>query len=360
MSGSKFSDAGKEKLGSRGSRARRDTNNEMDDEEEDRELDEEFVCEVPKSPPRLTAAEKGKARPVTEDNTNTDQGWSKMRGPFSQAAKEEAAELGRVTTVEAERIARKYGKHPRDVLLYAGLGVKASRAANPFNKFQRWFVHNHERPHSMTKEDWNQKALEAYNEFVAQLPDDDEEARNLAFKPILDFCDALDRNPALKTRVKSANARMMAARAQFTMLAASYHNLEDMEVFGAIVYKGTDAAAKQLSVIFGGSDTIKTLIELNQVDVRQMLDNFSACIRVTELAEEGYILPSIGRYRFGRKRKERDQEQGDEDDEEHDEGDEGANERGKEEEKENERDRKRSIFTAMMQQAIQKYIQKRQ
>lgn len=131
----------------------------------------------------------------------------------------------------------------------------------------------------MTKEDWGQKALEAYNEFVAELLADDDEVRNLAFKLILDFCDALDKHSGLKTRTKSAHARMVTARAQFTMLAASYHNLEDMEVFGMIIYKGTDATTKQLSVIFGGSDTIKTLIELNQIDVRQVLDDFSACIR---------------------------------------------------------------------------------
>lgn len=72
---------------------------------------------------------------------------------------------------------------------------------------------------------------------------------------------------------------IIAARDQFTSLAAAYHNLEDMEVFGVIVYKGTDAAAKQLSTIFGGSDSVKKLIELNKIDVRRLISDVTTCIR---------------------------------------------------------------------------------
>jgi hypothetical protein len=61
--------------------------------------------------------------------------------------------------------------------------------------------------------------------------------------------------------------------------AGAYHNLEDIEVVGAIVYTGIDAGAKQLSTVFGGSDTIQQLIENNKINVRKLLDKLATGIK---------------------------------------------------------------------------------
>ncbi|KZT05183.1 uncharacterized protein LAESUDRAFT_714997 [Laetiporus sulphureus 93-53] len=351
-SGSNFSNAAK-KLNCHTYRARRDMNDQLDNQENDHEHDDEFMPNVistvstsrhqpcyeaqdPKSPPHLTATEKGKAQSLAEGSTNADRGWSKMLGPFSQAAKDKVAKLGCVTTTEAEHIAQKYGKNLTMYCCMPGLALKCRVQRTPSTSTSSGLSTITRDPIALTafivtKKDWSQKALEAYNEFMAKLPADDEEARNLVFKLILDFCNALEKNPGLKMHTKSAHTRMMAAYAQFTTLAASYYNLEDMEVFGVIIHKGTDAVTKELSVIFDGSDTIKSLIELNQVNVQQVLNNFSACICVTELAENGFILPTIGGYKVSSRHKVQDKDEDDEDSSEDDgedgEGDDGANER---------------------------------
>jgi hypothetical protein len=61
--------------------------------------------------------------------------------------------------------------------------------------------------------------------------------------------------------------------------AAAFHNLEEIEVVGAIVYMGTDAAARQTSALFGGSELIKDMLAANPKDVRTILDNITTAIK---------------------------------------------------------------------------------
>lgn len=72
---------------------------------------------------------------------------------------------------------------------------------------------------------------------------------------------------------------MIRIRDQFTSLASSYHNLEDMEVIGTIIYISKDFGTRQLSTIFSGSDAIKEYIELHQVDARETSDEITTGIK---------------------------------------------------------------------------------
>ena len=58
-----------------------------------------------------------------------------------------------------------------------------------------------------------------------------------------------------------------------------------MEVIGAILYTGQDAAAKQMSALFGSSDMVRQLIVNNDVDVRRIIDKLTTALK--------YVLPSI-------------------------------------------------------------------
>lgn len=77
-----------------------------------------------------------------EDANEGDGRWIKTPGPLSKAARAEAQEFALKVTREAERIARKYKKSTRDVMLAAGLGVRTSRSKNPFNMFKKWYAHH--------------------------------------------------------------------------------------------------------------------------------------------------------------------------------------------------------------------------
>jgi hypothetical protein len=52
-----------------------------------------------------------------------------------------------------------------------------------------------------------------------------------------------------------------------------------MVVIGVLLYTGTDPAGKQLSAIFTGSDVVRELIEVNQTDVRALLDQLTTAVK---------------------------------------------------------------------------------
>lgn len=73
--------------------------------------------------------------------------WVKVSGPFPTAAKMAAVQLGRTTRFEAAKIARRFKKTPREVLIHAGLGVRSSRlSSNASNKFRSWYAAHNPKP----------------------------------------------------------------------------------------------------------------------------------------------------------------------------------------------------------------------
>jgi hypothetical protein len=64
-------------------------------------------------------------------------------GPLSKDARQEAQELGNLVVKESERIAAKYKKSRREIMLAAGLTTRESRAPNHFNMFRKWYAHHH-------------------------------------------------------------------------------------------------------------------------------------------------------------------------------------------------------------------------
>lgn len=61
--------------------------------------------------------------------------------------------------------------------------------------------------------------------------------------------------------------------------AAAYHNINEIEVVGAIIYTGTDAAARQTSTLFGGSALIQDMLVDSRTDVRKILDRLTTDIK---------------------------------------------------------------------------------
>lgn len=108
----------------------------------------------PESPPRLTAAQKGKASQQqhsvcdgpsevdldvgpTEEEPVTAR---KKRGPMPKLAWGKARELGQRTVAAADQLARQFGKSRRDILIAAGLGITTShKKRNPANTYRSWY-----------------------------------------------------------------------------------------------------------------------------------------------------------------------------------------------------------------------------
>jgi hypothetical protein len=55
--------------------------------------------------------------------------------------------------------------------------------------------------------------------------------------------------------------------------------MEDMHIFGAILYTGDDHTAHAASCVFGGSDVIRDLAEANKLNIKRHLNNVLALIR---------------------------------------------------------------------------------
>lgn len=49
----------------------------------------------------------------------------------------------------------------------------------------------------------------------------------------------------------------------------------DIEVAGVLIYTGTEAAAKQISALFCGSDLFKDLIDSNEISLRDVIDTMT-------------------------------------------------------------------------------------
>ena len=108
----------------------------------------------PESPPRLTAAQKGKApqrrHPVHDSLSEVDVNVGpteeepdiaqKKRGPMSKAAWQKARELGERILFAANQLAREFGKSRRDILVAAGLGITTShKKRNDANTYRSWY-----------------------------------------------------------------------------------------------------------------------------------------------------------------------------------------------------------------------------
>ncbi|KAL6305916.1 hypothetical protein BKA93DRAFT_824705 [Sparassis latifolia] len=301
-------------------RRQEDVNTEQDDDLLDEEMVDDIVTELEVHGPHARTLEKrndlrmhsrtvrgkGKQAIVQLDEAEEiaereavagSANWQKSTGPFSKQARAAAVTFGEVVMREAENLARKHGKSTRDVLILAGLSFKPSRAANPANKYRQWYSYHHPKADNVTTADYLKEVNTTYKKMFEGVDGRNDEQRALVMKPILDFCDSIEKDPSLaKHSMQSITARMLSAKDQFTALAASYRNLADMEVVGAILYMGTDAGGWQTSAIFGGSSAVKRLIEDNQVDVRKMVDDLTTAIKAVNLNEGGFSLPSS----FGR------------------------------------------------------------
>jgi hypothetical protein len=85
------------------------------------------------------------------------------------------------------------------------------------------------------------------------------------------------------TRMKSALAQVqrLVRLSKHTSPAMAYYfdqaegisRAEDIQVLGAVIYTGKDAAAKQISAVFAGSTLCREVIDSHETSIRDVVDN---------------------------------------------------------------------------------------
>jgi hypothetical protein len=83
--------------------------------------------------------------PVPEDEyigDDIEDTWPLAPGPLPKEARQEAMNLASFVVEGSERIARKFKKSRREIMLAAGLSTREARAPNPFNLYRKWYAHH--------------------------------------------------------------------------------------------------------------------------------------------------------------------------------------------------------------------------
>jgi hypothetical protein len=147
----------------------------------------------------------------------------------------------------------------------------------------------------VTFPEYSAHVADVYRKDYASIKDPEQHAA--AFQPIWDYVNSAELvDDPNNVAVKSVVSVMNSAKDQFTNLvrnfynsficlvsmflqAASYHNLDEIEVVGVMVYTGTDAAGHQMSTIFGGSTVVQRILSDSRSDVRKIIDRITTEIK---------------------------------------------------------------------------------
>ena len=166
--------------------------------------------------------------------------------------------------------------------------------------FKKWYAHNHPRKDTNSEYallpaiiwfnnviivdyvEFRKYMTEIYNNEIKSITDHHKRAE--AMQPIWDYVDSLEVVDTTGAHaLVSVVSMMKTAKDQFTTLVCCapcvFHNLEQIEVVGAIVYTGPDPAARQTSTLFGGSTLIQDMLSDTQSDVRKMIDQLTTDIK---------------------------------------------------------------------------------
>ncbi|KAI6149322.1 hypothetical protein BKA82DRAFT_4013944 [Pisolithus tinctorius] len=206
----------------------------------------------------------------------------KKLGNLSTAALDEIRAFAKDVKTMAEELGRRHGRSTRDILVAAGFSVKASHTKiNEANLFHSWYWATQPKPDGADRNSINNLITKEYNTLMIGIPKDDFAARRERLKAVYEWSESSSAVPTNRS-VKSIAARVDNAKTQFSGLAEVWSNLEDIEIVGAVMYVGQDPAGRQTSGIFGGSETIRNFINENGIDVRSLMDKYTAifkCLR---------------------------------------------------------------------------------
>ncbi|KAI6023188.1 hypothetical protein BKA83DRAFT_4125836 [Pisolithus microcarpus] len=222
----------------------------------------------------------------------------KRSGYLSKAALEEICAFVKNVKTTAEELGQRHGRSACNILVATGFGVKPSHTKlNEANLFRSWYWATQPKPDggavALSYPSINPTSLPAdrnainnlitkeYNSLMKDVPKDDLAVRREKLKLVYEWSENSSAVPTNQS-VKSIAVRVANAKTQFSGLAKAWSNLEDIEIVGAVMYVGQDPAGRQTSGIFGGSDVVREFINAKAIDVRGLMDKYTAifkCLR---------------------------------------------------------------------------------
>ncbi|KAI6015822.1 hypothetical protein BKA83DRAFT_4498528 [Pisolithus microcarpus] len=208
-----------------------------------------------------------------EDGLGTESKlYAHKRGRLPLAAIKKAQELGMHTAKEAQAIADEYGKTLASIMAAAGLTTRATRAESVWNMHQAWYAGTNPKTSDENMKDYYCHQMRHY-----ETHKDEEEFPDLWVEIRKFWSESVSGTKDVSS--KAMVGRVMTCRDSFTQAAQTWCNVENIHVFGCVIYSGNDEAARQAQGIFLGSSLCTQLAAERQTDVARLLDYLTAIIK---------------------------------------------------------------------------------
>lgn len=216
---------------------------------------------------------------------------------------------------KAQQLADMYKTSWPAILQVVNLALKESHGPNIYNQYKKWYVNHFPKLdrgvfsyHTNTVQIYySHIALQAekYTDYI-QYCDADYHLRTdgktsaqkvEALKPIRDWCLLQDKNITESTSMSSLSSRVQAIVSKFSTLVSrtciiwfatlinqicglkTISNLNEVEIFGAVLYTGSDPIGYQLSSICSRSENMWTLVNANYIHIQSLFDKLITAIK---------------------------------------------------------------------------------
>ncbi|KAI6095697.1 hypothetical protein F5141DRAFT_1068113 [Pisolithus sp. B1] len=209
--------------------------------------------------------------------------YARRHGRLPLAAIKKAQELGMHTAQEAQAIMDEYGKTLASIMAAAGLTTKATQAESVWNMHQVWYAGTNNPKMSdgvLLGPDLVLKNLKDY--YYHQMKHyeshkDEEEFPDLWVEIRKFWSESISSTKDMSS--KAMVGWLMTCRDSFMQAAQTWCNVENIHVFGCVIYTGNDEAACQAQGIFAGSSLCMQLAGERQTDVTRLWDYLTTIIK---------------------------------------------------------------------------------
>ncbi|KAI6096007.1 hypothetical protein F5141DRAFT_1221215 [Pisolithus sp. B1] len=173
---------------------------------------------------------------------------------------------------EAQAITDEYGKTLASIMAAAGLMTKATQAESVWNMHQAWCVLLDPDLVIEDMKDYHCHQMKHYESHKnkEEFPDLWAEIHKFWSESI-----SGSNNMSLKGMV----GQLMTCRDSFTQVVQTWCNVENIHIFGCVIYSGNDEATHQAQGIFAGSSLCMQLASERQTDIARLLDYLATIIK---------------------------------------------------------------------------------
>ncbi|KAI6118934.1 hypothetical protein EDD16DRAFT_1519657 [Pisolithus croceorrhizus] len=201
--------------------------------------------------------------------------YARRHGRLPLAAIKKAQQLGKCTTQEAQAIVDEYGKTLASIMAAAGLMTKATQAELVWNMHQAWYAGTNPKMSDgvLLGPDFVLENLKDY--YYHQMKHyeshkDEEEFPDLWVEIWKFWSESISATKDMS--LKAMVGQLMTCRDSFMQAAQIWCNVENIHVFGCVIYTGNDEAACQAQGIFAGSSLCMQLADMITVGRYKVLD----------------------------------------------------------------------------------------